>query len=134
MKNLRNLDQVPRSVPIYLYGAGKAGLTMRKALSKKSGVNLAGFVDSFKSGTADGLPVIPLSEFVSSRPAGAEVIITSMYVNEIAEQLDKHGIRDFYNGYPLSLSLIDEAVLRKNLVLIGSVLGLLAVVAAWFLL
>lgn len=133
MKNLRNLDQVPRGAPVYVYGAGKAGATLLRALRRQPGVVAAGFIDSFKSGSAEGLPVIALTDFAQNRPADAQVIIASMYVNEIAEQLDQQGVHDFYNGYPLAMALIDQGVLKKNLILIGAVLAVLAAAAAWFL-
>ncbi|SMH41611.1 hypothetical protein [Azospirillum agricola] len=133
MLTLRHTSDLPKNTPLFIFGSGAAGQHVRKALGKVPGLTVLGFIDSYKSGTLDGLPVHRFDEFIDSRPAQSVVVIASMYVNEMAEQLAGKGMVNVYNGYPYAMSLIDQAVLIKNLMVVGTVAAVIAVLAGWFL-
>ncbi|WP_448207923.1 hypothetical protein [Azospirillum sp. sgz302134] len=132
IKMLRGASYLPKGAPIYVFGAGKAGQVLVKELRKDRSVQLQGVLDNFKTGEIEGVPIQKASEFLKD-PAGASVIIGSMYVDEIAKQLADAGCQDIYNGYHLALALIDRDALRRMAAMAGGVLALLVGVL-WLLL
>lgn len=93
-------EQIPHQGSLYIYGTGTFGKYALEGFQKR-GYRIGGFIDSFKSGTLLGLPILTLEQFSSVRPEDAVIAVASMYVADIAEALQKAGISDFYDLSPL---------------------------------
>ncbi|MDQ2104243.1 LbetaH domain-containing protein [Azospirillum isscasi] len=72
---------------LYLYGCGRFGTTVLDVL-RRSGVTVTAFIDSERDGTLDGLPILPFAAFRDDHPAGAVVLICSMFFTPIARKLE----------------------------------------------
>lgn len=72
---------------LYLYGCGRFGQSVL-ALLRRSGVAATAFIDSERAGECDGLPVLPFAAFRDDHPAGAVVLICSMFYTPIAQRLE----------------------------------------------
>lgn len=71
---------------LYLYGCGRFGTTVLNVL-RESGIEVTAFIDSQRDGELEGLPILPFASFQRSHPAGAVVLICSMYFTPIARKL-----------------------------------------------
>ncbi len=76
---------------IYLFGAGDCGVHARHMLEKRFGVTVCGFIDSFRSGTLDGLPIVRADTFHAEHAQNSAVLITSQYWREIRDGLRARG-------------------------------------------
>ncbi|NUB05040.1 sulfotransferase domain-containing protein [Azospirillum sp. Vi22] len=86
--------------PVFIYGTGAAGRWMKAACDESEGTTVEGFLDTFQSGTCEGLPVLH-PQALRQRPAdGFTVVIASMYAQEILQVLVENGIRNAVNAYP----------------------------------
>lgn len=117
----------PQNTPIFLYGAGQAGVTVLKAAKKLPGVQIVGFIDTYKKGeTLEGLPVSDLDGALTGRDDKPAIIIASAYFADIARQLRLAKVGNYYNGYPFYQTLMDRRLLRKGYFLWALLLGALA--------
>lgn len=87
-----SLNQLDRSRPIYIYGAGKAGREIRNRLSELGFSTVRGFIDSFEGGTLDGLPKHAFGEYRKIHTPDALVLIASQYLDDIMANLEEAGI------------------------------------------
>lgn len=81
----------------YIYGAGNIGKQVAKKL-KEYGEILEGFIDSFKTGSYEGYPILSISEIDKA----TKVIISVLNTNSILEiysALRKQGIKNIYWFY-----------------------------------
>ncbi len=79
---------------IYIFGAGNNGKTCMKRC-KRAGLIVEGFIDNYKHGEMEGLPIIPLSEFDHVNDSNTFIIISSVYENDIRMQLLEQGVFNF---------------------------------------
>ncbi len=92
MKILHRLADIPSNTESALYGAGGAGSVFLSLLREfRPDLTPYAFVDSFKSGNWDGLPIIPPEE-LDRCITNSMVLITSMAWRKIAETLRESGI------------------------------------------
>ncbi|MBP2294322.1 hypothetical protein [Azospirillum rugosum] len=100
MKTINDLRELPKDRPLYIYGAGTAGRVVKNGMRRFTRRCLVGFVDSTKTGTLDGFPILPAERFCVERPDRAVVIIASHAWEDIAGRLAAAGIPHVYNAYP----------------------------------
>ena len=74
---------------LLIYGTGAAGKTTRKAIEFYKNAQVVGFVDSFKSGTLDGLAIYQVSQLPNVKINFDYIVIASVYHIEILEELYK---------------------------------------------
>lgn len=85
---------------LYIWGAGSAGA---RALSffSRHGISIVGFLDSnsaLHGESINGIGVISLTDYMQ-KPKPSKLIVASMYLEEISEQLETQGLTrglDFY--------------------------------------
>ncbi len=89
---LVTLSDIPRNIAVALYGAGEAGSNvLRLLIAFRPDLEPRCFVDSFKKGKKDGLPVVLAEEFF--RNPGSEapfLLITSLQWGEIEREVRRH--------------------------------------------
>jgi len=96
-KILRRLNDIPGNRPVSLYGAGKAGRNFLEILRHfRPDLKPKYFIDSYKQGTIDSLPVYSPA-FIQQEIEGREelVLIVSIKWREIEETLREMGIKDY---------------------------------------
>lgn len=91
MANLADRMQRLKGRRVYLFGAGDCGVHARHMLENRFGLSVSGFIDSFRGGTLDGLPIIQAARFFAEHAQDSAVLITSQYWREIGEGLRSHG-------------------------------------------
>ena len=133
MDVLKSRREVPRGRPVYIFGTGRGGLLLLTDFKRDAGIRIAGFIDNFKTGAIDGLPVLSPAAFFDQETDEAYVVIGSSYYQEIRSQLAAAGFRGYVNGYPYVLYLIDRQVLVRNLLITAAVIAAIAA-AGWALL
>jgi FlaA1/EpsC-like NDP-sugar epimerase len=111
MDRIERLDQLPRNVPLFFFGAGGGGQLLKKAASRFRNVRLMGFIDNAKGGSKIGdTPVMDLASFLRIRSADARIVISSQYVEAIAEQLQDAGVSNFLDASPLVEHLVEQRI------------------------
>lgn len=111
MDRIERLDQLPRNVPLFFFGAGGGGQLLKKAASRLRNVRLMGFIDNAKNGSKIGdTPVMDLASFLRIGSADARIVISSQYVEAIAEQLRNAGVSNFLDGSPLVEHLVEQRI------------------------
>lgn len=138
MDRIERLDQLPRNVPLFLFGAGGGGQLLKKAACRFRDVQIMGFIDNAKGGSHIGdMPVMDLATFLRVRTVGVQIVISSQYAEAIAEQLRGAGIPDFHDASPLLPTLAEKRIrdddFRRFLPLCLVTLPLMAVMG-WALL
>jgi len=98
MRYLMSLDRLNPNAHIYIYGAGSYGEILYKSLGfYRPDIEVAGFVDSFKTGELLGLPVIKSSDYDRLGKYDHIIIATDyMYWEEITETLINYDIKNYY--------------------------------------
>ncbi|MBP2294312.1 hypothetical protein [Azospirillum rugosum] len=91
---------LPVGVPLYIYGAGRGGHILKHALDGRSGARVAAFLDSHKTGTVGGLPILNPAQVATPLAEGAVVVIASQHWREIAGSLDRSRFPRVINAYP----------------------------------
>jgi len=110
MIHVSQAAELPRSGPVYIFGAGEAGKQLKDIYDAIPTAHVAGFIDNGKTGTLDGLPVYDFSGFLAVREPGSAVVLASVYLAEMAVQLSEAGISSYYNAQPL----IETAILERR--------------------
>ena len=87
LRALASLDDLDPGIPTYFYGAGAFGQELLAVLGDPPGRDFRGFIDSHRSGICQGYPVFDPAQFRAAYRPGDQVVITSMYVREIAATL-----------------------------------------------
>lgn len=131
MKIASSTNDIPTQKPLYLYGAGQGGAVTLAALRKAGGYDVRGFVDTYKSGEQDGLPVATLEQFLHNKPADALVVIVSQYYLEIGAQLRQAGVRDYVNAHPLVMALLRARAARARLIRVAAAAAAVLAVILW---
>lgn len=132
MKIASSIADLPTGKPLYLYGAGQGGTVVLEALRGTPGHDVRAFIDTYKSGEQDGLPIVTLERFLRDRPEGAEVAIVSQYYLEIGGQLRQAGFGGYINAHPLVMGLLNRRAARRRLIRIGiGVAAVALIMVAW---
>ncbi|WP_097460541.1 class I SAM-dependent methyltransferase [Mangrovitalea sediminis] len=90
--------------PIYIYGAGAGGDRVCEAVERQLGRRPDGFITTSDSGVRDGIKVIPLDKYIKDAPDGAQILVASIYFDQIAFSLARSGVKTFWNAYPYILT------------------------------
>jgi hypothetical protein len=85
-------SEIDRTRRTYFYGSGAIGQTLLEEMESLRPWHFQGFIDSRQSGSCRGFPVLDLEQFRSAYRPGDQIVITSMYLIEIAKTLDRLGI------------------------------------------
>jgi len=115
MEFISTPKMLQRGERVSLFGAGGAGAEFLGRI-RQSGrdIEVACFVDTYKSGELDGVPVLTLDEFARTRDLAAEsIVITSTHWEQIVHDLMQRGaqrIRIFFDRkrFPLCLAICDR--------------------------
>ncbi len=97
-KIITKLSDIPNDCPVAIYGAGQAGTTFFQVLKEcKPGNRIDCYIDSWKSGWKNGLPIFHLKEFLSSGPAitGMIVLVASIKWREIENVLLENNFHSY---------------------------------------
>lgn len=118
MRSISHINDIPKGAPLYLYGAGGAGVLILKKLLRVRDINVKGFIDTYKKGTEIlGFPVYDLDDFLNMKSDDALVLITSTYFEEISKRLKERKFIKFANAYPIYIDIMDRRLLMKGYIL-----------------
>ncbi|MCP4219228.1 MAG: FkbM family methyltransferase [bacterium] len=96
MNILKKLADIQGDRTIVLYGGGTGGINFLKLLKKaRPDLHIRCFIDSFKEGEQNGLPVIRANDFFSGTPSHFQVLVTSIFWRDIENALLKAGIANY---------------------------------------
>jgi hypothetical protein len=97
-----SVPDLPPDRAVWLYGAGQGGKQARRKL-EMHGLRVAGFVDKFKTGTVDGIPIVDLQAARTIVGPGTTLIIASMFWEEIRAEIEAAGVAThLYSFYPFT--------------------------------
>jgi len=133
LRVVRSLADLPRGVPIYLYGAGDGGRKIRRACRRDADIRVTGFLDTFRSGELDGLPIHKASEFFAARPTSdGAIVVASAFGEDIKRHLVGLGVKTVYDAYPMIQRIAEESALRRRrrraAIMTAGIVAVLAVV------
>jgi len=115
LRVVRSLADLPRGVPIYIYGSGDGGRKLRRACRRDTEIRVMGFLDSFRSGELDGLPIHKASEFFAADPTSDNtIVVASAFGEDIKKHLVGLGVNVVYDAYPMILRITAETALRRR--------------------
>ena len=100
MKIYQDIENLPKNVPLYIFGASEGGMIVKDVITRINDLNLAGFIDSNKNGMIDGFPILSPVEFFSKKPDDAVVLVASQYHHSISKKLIENEFPNFINMYP----------------------------------
>ena len=104
---LRSFDELAGFQAVYLYGSGECGRTILAHARDQGLTNIHGFLDSRAAGEAEGLPVHRFEDYLKDmRRPDDLILITSMYLEEIARTLLNHGVTGFLNAEEMYIELL----------------------------
>jgi FlaA1/EpsC-like NDP-sugar epimerase len=133
---VKTAAELPSAGKVYVFGAGEGGRIVSAALRRTPDVVVVGFIDNEKSGEMSGTPIVPFERFLAEKSDAAQVVIASMFVYDMAAQLRRSGVKQFYNAYPL-IAAEQEAASQRRKFVGRAVAGLAAAavvgLAVWFL-
>ncbi|MDB5366266.1 MAG: hypothetical protein JWM77_2193 [Rhodospirillales bacterium] len=86
------VDEIPRGRPLYVYGTGSNGRTLRAILAAAQIDEVVAFIDTEKSGIVDGLRCFSVDEYAARRGANDLVLLASAFAAEMREALLKRGV------------------------------------------
>jgi hypothetical protein len=98
---LTSLEQLSDDGPIYIYGCGVAGRRLYRALSLVAKLEIAGFVDSFQSGSLLGRPILNLQQFRQLDHAAISLVIGSSFFKPIFEAVADLPLRRCFDARPI---------------------------------
>src|SRR6266404_543415 len=91
------LDDFRPEGDVYIYGSDTSGRSLRLALAER-GIVCRGFIDSFQSGEADGVPVLKFDHYLQVRDQSDVIVIASAAEEEISRNLQMHGIERYFGA------------------------------------
>lgn len=109
MPLITRIEDAPRGNALHVYGAGEGGRAVRRALDTLPDARVAGFIDSTRGGSIDGLEIVTVDDFARRPPAGAEIVIASQYAYDISRALVERGITRYWDATPLMTALLAPA-------------------------
>lgn len=109
---LHSLDQLAQKNRIAIYGSGKIGHGFKGYMEKlRPDLEVVFYIDTFRSGTRDSLPILPLGEVESKRGQFDTILVCSTAWDEIEEMVVEKG----YEFYIISNELMYETVDIRSL-------------------
>lgn len=108
LDNLTNTAALKEKAKVCLYGAGGGGENLRKCLAQaRPDVSVLCYIDTFKEGYKDGLPIYRLDTFAAQKIDYDSILIASLHGTEMAEQLQQAGCTTY--------KLVDPYLLRPDI-------------------
>lgn len=98
---LKTIDGLPQGGPIYIYGSSVGGRRMHRVLTVLAGVEIAGFVDTFKSGELLGLPILSLEAFKELDHRRITLVIASSFFKPIYESVASLPLAACFDARPI---------------------------------
>ncbi|MBK3732716.1 hypothetical protein GAY29_06255 [Azospirillum brasilense] len=98
-RKLSSFDDLDPARPVYIYGAGEAGRTLRNWLRAHPELRFAGYIDSARSGAVDNEVVLKFDDYKAQPDDGGQIVIGSMHENEIERRLIDAGVVTYWRGY-----------------------------------
>lgn len=113
-KYLTNVGLYPPGGEVHTYGAGGRGSTLLRRLSEtRPDIRVAGFLDSFRDGALDGLPVRRAGDFLSARRHGQpRVLVATHAQDEVLRLLGDAGVTDVMVFVDLDVLALSSAIRR----------------------
>ncbi len=108
-------SDLPRDARVYVYGSGAGGQALARYLIR-SGLDIAGYIDSFREGCVDGLPMHRFDQYLAMRRPEDALLIGSTFVSEIERHLAAHGITDALDGSLLATALVEQSRMASRVV------------------
>lgn len=93
--NITSLDQISKTRPLYIYGASSYGQRTLQGLIDAGYRNVVGFIDTYRSGMFEGLPVHRFVDYVGDYDENDQILVASSYYGEIEIRLLSYGIIDY---------------------------------------
>lgn len=93
-------DLLERERPTFIYGSARMGQALFSAMGDMSTWNFRGFVDSTRSGSFEGHPVLDLAQFKAAYEPGDQVVVASGAVYDIARSLAACGVHEAWDANP----------------------------------
>jgi len=107
LPRLTHSDELRHASRLFIYGCGKAGRTVLAKL-KQDGLSVMAFLDSHRSGEADGTPILRADDHAATHRPGDVIAIASQFTAEILRTLGSFGIVDgLVDAHPFYLSLVN---------------------------
>ena len=92
---LTSLEELPVNSKLALYGAGETGQEfVRKLQMDRPDIDIVCFFDSYRDGSWENIPILKSSK-IENLDANVELIITSVFWNEIAEIIELNFPRNY---------------------------------------
>lgn len=113
MPLVASFEQLPDRGDVLIFGAGEGGRIVHAAFRQGSRARILGFIDNNKTGKVDGLPVWH-PDAVLPPASGVHIVVASMYAGEIAGQLRRLGVQEWWNAAPLIRNHLHERDLRRR--------------------
>jgi len=83
-----SLSALPEKIDICLYGAGSGGFKFKTMLDNlRSDINVVAFIDTFKTGSIEGVPVLLPEDLNDLGGKYDGIVITSLFVDEIYRKI-----------------------------------------------
>lgn len=103
---LLNLESLSSGAKLALWGAGETGQEfVRRLRSTRTDVSIVGFIDSYREGDWNGIPILKPAQ-IGTLGSDVLLIITSVFWSEIRKSLEACSSREYKI---LSNNLINQA-------------------------
>lgn len=116
MLHLYHIRALPTDRPIHIFGAGQGGECLLEAFTVENRHRVVGFIDTEKTGTLAGLPVVPTVDFVRTAPRDVCILLATQHWPEVADTLATFGFARLCNAYPIvcrRLGIRDATWMRR---------------------
>lgn len=113
--NIVSIDQISRERPTYIYGASTYGQKTLQGLLAAGYSNIVGFIDTYRSGVFQGLPVTRFVDYIGGYQEDHQILIASSYYKEIEIRLLSYGVVDYLIDDNQSISEIAPTTYSTSL-------------------
>lgn len=101
MTILTSIEALPQNKPVFIYGCGVFGRSIRQLLDSDPACRVSGFIDSRLSGEVEGLRCYSLDEYTRIHKDENQILICTQAYREIGDNLMARGISSFWNLWPM---------------------------------
>jgi|GEM_PF-6832147 len=112
---LYHSELIPDPGPIYIYGAGLAGIALCDEIEKRVGPRFKGLVDSFKTGSAGGYPLMSSSALKAVASKDTIVLIACEDVEGVCITLGPDTPFQVFDAVELSRNFAATQVMMRQL-------------------
>lgn len=101
---LRSPAELPAGRDYHVFGAARGG-ELLLAAGRRAGRPPAGFIDPYRTGDLDGIPIRHPDQFAREWPTDTPVVLSNRYLQENSERLWRDGFDTLFNAHPLVIAL-----------------------------